>query len=57
VIARGRDACDVPLTISFGKHSLEAFSVVTEEVPAAVAPESSLDSHRAADSERIEVAS
>ena len=32
VIARGRDACDVPLTISFGKHTLEAFSVVTEEV-------------------------
>lgn len=32
VIARGRDASDVALTMAFGNHTLEAFSVVTEEV-------------------------
>ncbi len=32
VIARGRDASDVALTIVFGNHSLESFSVTTEEV-------------------------
>jgi transglutaminase-like putative cysteine protease len=57
VVARGRDACDVPLTISFGKHSLEAFSVVTEEVPEEMASEGSLDSCGTSESERVEVAS
>jgi transglutaminase-like putative cysteine protease len=33
VVARGRDASDVALTIVFGKHVLAGFSVVTEEVP------------------------
>jgi transglutaminase-like putative cysteine protease len=32
VVARGRDACDVPLTISFAQHTLEGFSVLTEEI-------------------------
>jgi hypothetical protein len=32
VIARGRDAADVPITMVFGSHQLEKFSVVTEEV-------------------------
>ncbi len=31
VIARGRDAGDVPITMSFGAHQLLNFSVVTEE--------------------------
>ena len=54
VIARGRDACDVPLTISFGKHTLEAFSVVTEEVSERT---DSASSPRASNSERMELAS
>ena len=32
VIARGRDAGDVPITMVFGKHTIEHFQVVTEEV-------------------------
>jgi transglutaminase-like putative cysteine protease len=32
VIGRGRDAADVPITMVFGSHRLEKFSVVTEEV-------------------------
>jgi transglutaminase-like putative cysteine protease len=32
VIGRGRDAADVPITMVFGNHTLEGFSVVTEEV-------------------------
>lgn len=32
VMARGRDASDVALTIVFGNHTLAGFSVVTEEV-------------------------
>ena len=32
VIARGRDAADVPITTVFGSYRLETFSVVTEEV-------------------------
>jgi transglutaminase-like putative cysteine protease len=32
VIARGRDAADVPVTMLFAKHRLEEFSVVTDEV-------------------------
>jgi transglutaminase-like putative cysteine protease len=33
VMARGRDAGDVALTTIFGKHTLEEFRVVTEEIP------------------------
>jgi transglutaminase-like putative cysteine protease len=57
LIARGRDACDVPLTISFGKHTLEAFSVVTEEVAEEVESPSSPNSTRVSDSQPLEVAS
>jgi transglutaminase-like putative cysteine protease len=32
VIGRGRDAADVPITMVFGSHQLEKFSVVTEEL-------------------------
>src|SRR3984893_4574678 len=32
VIARGRDAADVPITMVFANHRLEKFSVVTEEI-------------------------
>jgi transglutaminase-like putative cysteine protease len=32
VIGRGRDAVDVPITMVFGSHQLEKFSVVTEEL-------------------------
>src|SRR4029077_15468674 len=32
VIGRGRDAVDVPITMVFGRHQLEKFSVVTEEL-------------------------
>jgi transglutaminase-like putative cysteine protease len=32
MIARGRDAADVPITMVFGEHTLERFEVVTEEV-------------------------
>lgn len=32
VVARGRDAADVPMVTSFGEHVLQRFSVVTEEV-------------------------
>jgi transglutaminase-like putative cysteine protease len=31
VIARGRDAADVPIVMSFGQHSLRRFEVTTEE--------------------------
>jgi transglutaminase-like putative cysteine protease len=31
VIARGRDATDVPITMAFANHQLERFTVVTEE--------------------------
>ena len=30
-IARGRDACDVPMLQTFGPHLLKTFTVVTEE--------------------------
>jgi len=33
LMGRGCDAADVPLTMSFGKQSLEMFHVVTEELP------------------------
>jgi hypothetical protein len=32
LIARGRDAGDVPITTVFGQHLLETFSVITEEI-------------------------
>jgi transglutaminase-like putative cysteine protease len=32
IIARGRDACDVPMVQTFGPHVLKSFRVVTEEV-------------------------
>jgi transglutaminase-like putative cysteine protease len=32
LIGRGRDAGDVPITMVFGQHALENFSVITEEV-------------------------
>ena len=38
VIARGRDAADVPLINSFGLHTLEQFHVWTHEVSAAPLP-------------------
>jgi transglutaminase-like putative cysteine protease len=31
-IARGRDACDVPMIQTFGQHVLETFRVVSEEI-------------------------
>ena len=34
LIARGRDAADVPLTQSFGLHTLTEFRVWTDEIPA-----------------------
>lgn len=37
VVARGRDAADVPLINSFGQHTLKEFKVVTEEVEAPLA--------------------
>jgi transglutaminase-like putative cysteine protease len=33
LIARGRDAADIPMITSFGPHQLTKFTVVTEEVP------------------------
>lgn len=33
LIARGRDAADVPMITSFGPHSLRNFTVLTDEVP------------------------
>ena len=32
LIARGRDAADIPMIITFGSHALTRFTVVTEEV-------------------------
>ena len=32
VIARGRDAAEVPITMVFASHHLEKFTVVTEEI-------------------------
>ena len=34
VMARGRDACDVPITMAFGRNRLDRFDVVTHEVDA-----------------------
>ncbi len=38
LIGRGRDAGDVPFLRTFGPHTLEAFSVLTETLPAPEAP-------------------
>ncbi len=35
VVARGRDAADVPLIHSFGQHNLDSFRVIADEVAAA----------------------
>jgi transglutaminase-like putative cysteine protease len=32
VIGRGRDAADVPIIMTFGRHNLEKFEVVTDEL-------------------------
>ena len=32
LIGQGRDAANVPITMSFGKQSLEMFRVMTEEI-------------------------
>ena len=32
LVARGRDAADIPLLNSFGPHQLELFKVLTEEL-------------------------
>jgi hypothetical protein len=33
LVARGRDAMDIPMLQSFGPHVLRRFEIVTEEVP------------------------
>jgi transglutaminase-like putative cysteine protease len=43
LIARGRDATDVPILNSFGAHTLKKFEVVTQEVVEARFPASSKD--------------
>jgi transglutaminase-like putative cysteine protease len=42
LIGLGRDAADVPITMSFGKQSLEAFQVITEEIDLATVSDLSL---------------
>jgi len=32
MIARGRDACDVPMLHTFGPHILKTFRVITERI-------------------------
>jgi transglutaminase-like putative cysteine protease len=32
LIARGRDAADIPMITSFGPHKLAKFAVITEEI-------------------------
>jgi hypothetical protein len=32
-MARGRDACDVAITTTFGPNTLESFRVWTDEIP------------------------
>jgi transglutaminase-like putative cysteine protease len=34
VIARGQDACDIPMIQTFGRHKLSKFVVITEAVAA-----------------------
>ena len=38
VIGRGRDAGDVPITMSFGQHSLSHFQVTTREAVVTAVP-------------------
>jgi hypothetical protein len=38
LMARGRDATDVALITSFGRHRLTKFTVITDEVPVATQP-------------------
>jgi hypothetical protein len=33
LLARGRDAADIPMITSFGPHKLTMFEVITEEIP------------------------
>jgi hypothetical protein len=33
LIARGRDAADVPFLRTFGAHQLDGFTVITEAIP------------------------
>jgi transglutaminase-like putative cysteine protease len=42
LIGLGRDAADVPITMSFGQQSLEVFRVITEEIDLPVVPSLSL---------------
>jgi transglutaminase-like putative cysteine protease len=43
LIARGRDAADVPITMTFAQSSLRSFNVVTEELdPGAVCDETNI---------------
>jgi transglutaminase-like putative cysteine protease len=47
LIGLGRDAADVPITMSFGKQSLEVFRVFTDEIDLAIASGLALrQSHR-----------
>jgi hypothetical protein len=50
LIARGRDAADIPMITSFGPHRLTKFKVITEEIPqemalAALAPQAKAACH------------
>jgi transglutaminase-like putative cysteine protease len=47
VIGRGRDAADVPIITSFGRHRLEHFEVMTNEVSTQEQPNSQIDTERA----------
>jgi transglutaminase-like putative cysteine protease len=42
LIGRGRDAADVPITMSFGKQTLEVFRVITEEIDLAAVSDLSI---------------
>ena len=42
LIGLGRDAADVPITMSFGKQSLEVFRVITEEIDLAAVSDLSM---------------
>jgi transglutaminase-like putative cysteine protease len=43
IIGLGRDAADVPITMAFGKNSLERFQVVTEEIDLTSVPSLALN--------------
>jgi hypothetical protein len=40
LIARGRDAADVPFLRTFGAHQLDGFTVITEAIPPGSSQES-----------------